>query len=81
MAEGGGGARDLLPHGEALRSALRWLDQRVRDEPGADRMKLVGEAALRFDLTRRTKTSSSATGDREGDPEGRRPSGARRRVA
>jgi hypothetical protein len=51
MAEGGGGARDLLPHGEALRSALRWLDQRVRDEPGADRMKLVGEAALRFDLT------------------------------
>ena len=51
MAEGGGGAGDLFPHGEALRSALRWLDQRVRDEPGADRMKLVGEAALRFDLS------------------------------
>ncbi len=46
-----GGTRDLLPHGEALRGALRWLDERAREEPGADRMKLVGEAALRFDLS------------------------------
>ncbi len=46
-----GGTRDLLPEGEALRSALRWLDDRVRDDPAANPMKLVGEAALRFDLT------------------------------
>ncbi len=51
MAEGGGGARDLGPHGEGLRRALRWLDERVRDDPGSDRVKLVSEAAARFDLT------------------------------
>jgi hypothetical protein len=50
MAEGGGG-RDVVPHGEALRRALLWLDERVRDEPGLDRLKLVSEAAARYDLT------------------------------
>ncbi len=51
MAEGGGGARGLLPEGEGLRRALRWLDERAREEPKADRLKLIGEAAIRFDLT------------------------------
>jgi hypothetical protein len=51
MAEDGGGARDVVPHGEGLRRALRWLDERVREDPGASRLKLVGEAATRFDLT------------------------------
>lgn len=50
MAQGTG-AGGLQPQGEALRSALRWLDERVRDEPRLDRAKLVSEAALRFDLT------------------------------
>ena len=49
MAEEGSGG--VLPQGEAIRRALRWLDERVRDEPGVDRMKLVGEAAVRFDLS------------------------------
>ncbi len=51
MAQGQGGAGDLSPHGEALRRALRWLDDRVRDDPRLDRVKLVGEAAMRYDLT------------------------------
>jgi hypothetical protein len=51
MAEGGGGAQDLGPHGEALRGAVRWLDERAREEPGRDRLKLVSEAASRFDLS------------------------------
>jgi hypothetical protein len=42
---------DLMPEGEALRRALRWLDDRVRADPRLDRAKLVGEAARRFDLT------------------------------
>lgn len=50
MAESGGG-RDVVPHGEALRRALLWLDERVREAPGLERLKLVGEAAARFDLT------------------------------
>jgi hypothetical protein len=48
MAERGGG---VVPEGEGLRRAMRWLDERARDDPRADRAKLVGEAATRFDLT------------------------------
>jgi hypothetical protein len=47
----GGGTRDLLPQGEGLRRALRWLDERAREEPAAERLRLVGEAAARFDLS------------------------------
>ncbi len=41
----------ILPSGDALRRALRWLDERRREEPGASRIKLVDEAAIRFDLS------------------------------
>lgn len=47
MAQGPG----LMPEGESLRRALRWLDERVKEEPGLQRAKLVGEAAARFDLS------------------------------
>ena len=48
MAEGGG---NLAPHGESLRKAMRWLDERAREAPGLDKLKLVTEAAARFDLS------------------------------
>ena len=51
MAPGSGGTPDVFPPGESLRRAFRWLDDRILDEPRADRAKLVGEAAVRFDLT------------------------------
>ena len=51
MADGGGGARGLGPHGEALRTAMRWLDERAREDARSDRLKLVSEAASRFDLS------------------------------
>jgi hypothetical protein len=51
MAHGAGGTGGLQPEGEALRSALRWLDARVQDDPRADRARLVGEASTRFDLS------------------------------
>jgi hypothetical protein len=38
-------------HGDSLRRALRWLSERRQEEPGAARLKLIEEAALRFDLT------------------------------
>ncbi len=41
----------LLPEGESLRRALRWLDDRVKEEPRLERSKLVSEAAVRFDLS------------------------------
>ncbi len=48
MAEKRGG---VIPAGEGIRMALRWLSDRRQEDPGAPRMKLVEEAALRFDLT------------------------------
>lgn len=51
MAQGSGGAGGFMPEGEGLRRALRWLDDRVRDDPRLDRAKLVGEASVKFDLT------------------------------
>ena len=39
------GGRGILPEGESLRRALRWLDERIREDPTLDRMKLVGEAS------------------------------------
>jgi len=51
MAQGSGGGGGIMPQGESLRRALRWLDDRVRDEPKAERARLVSEASVRFDLT------------------------------
>lgn len=47
MAQGPG----LMPEGEALRRALRWLDERAKESEKPDRARLVGEAAARFDLS------------------------------
>ncbi|HEY6104739.1 MAG TPA: hypothetical protein VIV59_02060 [Anaeromyxobacteraceae bacterium] len=44
-------AKGVLPHGESLRRALRWLDGEVKERPTAPRGKLVDEAAARFDLS------------------------------
>ncbi|HEX9819829.1 MAG TPA: hypothetical protein VGD07_09480 [Methylomirabilota bacterium] len=38
--------------GEApIKQAVKWIDERLQDEPKADRLKLVDEAARRFDLS------------------------------
>jgi hypothetical protein len=38
--------------GEApIKQAVTWIDERLQDEPNADRLKLVDEAARRFDLS------------------------------
>jgi hypothetical protein len=48
MAERRGG---ILPEGEGLRSALKWLSERRTEDPSLPRSKLIDEAALRFDLS------------------------------
>ncbi len=48
MAENRGGA---VQAGDAIRAALKWLSERRREDPQAPRLKLIEEAALRFDLT------------------------------
>jgi hypothetical protein len=38
--------------GEApIKQAVRWIDDQLRDRPGDDRLRLVDEAARRFDLS------------------------------
>jgi hypothetical protein len=44
-------AKGVLPHGEQLKRALRWLGERRQEEPAASRSRLIDEAAQRFDLT------------------------------
>jgi hypothetical protein len=48
MAEKRGG---VVPGGEALRGALKWLSERRQADPQAPRGQLIDEAAQRFDLT------------------------------
>jgi hypothetical protein len=48
MSEKRGG---IVPGGEGTRQALKWLSDRRLADPSAPRMKLIEEAALRFDLT------------------------------
>jgi len=41
-----------LALGEApIKQAVKWIDDQLRDNPKADRIKLVDEASRRFDLT------------------------------
>ncbi len=47
MANGNG----IIGQGEALRRALRWLSEKRREDAKTPRLKLIEEAALRFDLT------------------------------
>ena len=34
-----------------LQQAVKWIDDRLLEEPGADRLRLAEEAARRFDLS------------------------------
>ena len=41
-----------MAQGEApIKQAVAWIEEQLREQPGADRVKLVDEAGRRFDLT------------------------------
>ncbi len=42
---------DLLPEGEELRRAVKWISGRLQDEPGRPAGEFVQEAIFRFDLS------------------------------
>ncbi len=42
---------ELLPEGEALRKAVKWIDERRRDPDCPPAFKIVEEACLRFNLS------------------------------
>ena len=44
-------ANIVVPTGEPLRRAIRWLSEQRQDRPEAKLAVLVNEAALRYDLS------------------------------
>jgi len=41
-----------MAQGEApIKQAVAWIEERLREQPAADRVKLVDDASRRFDLT------------------------------
>lgn len=41
----------VMPEGEALRRAVKWISSHLEEAPGTSAQKLVQEAVLRFDLS------------------------------
>jgi hypothetical protein len=41
----------ILPQGEAIRKAVRWISEIRQTDPGADPDKLVEQACLKFNLS------------------------------
>ncbi len=41
----------IQPKGEPLRQAVRWISQRLEEDPERKRSSLIEEACLRFNLT------------------------------
>ena len=41
----------ILPEGEQLRRAIKWISDRRLDDPNARLLTLIGEAGLKFDLS------------------------------
>ena len=41
----------IMPKGERVRSAVRWISEHLKTDPARAVMPLVHEAALKFDLT------------------------------
>lgn len=44
---------DLLPHGEDLRRAVKWISGNLQDNPDQRIQPLVQEATFKFDLSPR----------------------------
>jgi hypothetical protein len=40
----------ILPKGEQLRRAIRWISDERLNDPGANVSKLIGDACLKFNL-------------------------------
>ena len=41
----------IMPEGEALRKAVKWISGKLQEDPSKLLQKLVSDAVLRFDLT------------------------------
>jgi hypothetical protein len=42
---------NILPEGEAIRSAVKWISGELQENPNKSYQKLLNDAVLRFDLS------------------------------
>jgi hypothetical protein len=41
----------IMPEGEAIRKAVKWISNNLQDDPNKSVQKLINEAVMRFDLS------------------------------
>jgi hypothetical protein len=41
----------IMPEGEAIRKAVKWVSSELQEDPGKSHQKLINEAVTRFDLS------------------------------
>lgn len=41
----------IMPEGEAIRKAVKWISDKLQEDPNTTRQKLINEAIMRFDLS------------------------------
>ena len=41
----------VMPEGDAIRKAVKWISAHLEEKPGLSSQKLVQDAVLRFDLS------------------------------
>ena len=41
----------IMPEGEAIRKAVKWISDNLQDDPNKSVQKLINEAVMRFDLS------------------------------
>lgn len=41
----------VMPEGEAIRKAVKWISDNLQDDPNKSIQKLINEAIMRFDLS------------------------------
>jgi hypothetical protein len=46
----------IMPEGEAIRKAVKWISDKLLDDPNKPVQKLINEAVMRFDLSPKDAT-------------------------
>jgi len=41
----------IMPDGESIRKAVKWISCELQENPGKSRQKLINDAIMRFDLS------------------------------
>ena len=41
----------IMPEGEEIRKAVKWISDNLQDDPNKSVQKLINEAVMRFDLS------------------------------